>query len=41
MCIMLCYDEPVAVNHGLLSCAKGYKSLSFTEPVGVNHGELF
>ena len=32
---MVCYDEPVAVNHGLSCCAKGY-----SEPVGLNHGVL-
>jgi hypothetical protein len=50
--IMVSYDEPVVVNHGLICCDKGCESwramlsqwlliiVCYSEQVIVNHGEL-
>ena len=35
--IMVCYAEPVVVNHGLLYEASGCELLCYAVPVGVNH----
>jgi hypothetical protein len=50
---MVCYAEPVVVNHGVLCCAGGCESwcvmlsqwlcimLCYAEPAVLNHGVLF
>jgi hypothetical protein len=50
---MVCYDEPVVVNHGVLCCASDCESwcvmlsqwscimVCYSEPVIVNHVVLF
>ena len=52
MCIIVYYDKPVVVNHGVLCCASGCESccvilsrvvvnhVYYAEPVVVNHSEL-